>query len=129
MTASRLGGIVVTASCLLALGALATGCFQWSTGFEFQDHRRFQHRPGSLNRVKAIARIDETLWGMNLFGINVRPIQPEALREKYLANPNYRVTNWQLLTGNLDVPYLDMLMIFPYCRVSFDIVEVEELAP
>jgi len=124
----RLRNAFVMVLCVVALGALTSGCFRWNTGFSFQDHRRFQHRPGSLNRVKAIARVQETLWGMNLFGINVRSLQPESLREKYLANPRYRVTNWQLLTGNLDIPYLDLFMMFPYCQVGFDVVEVEEPA-
>ncbi len=100
----------------------------WSTGFSFQDSRRFQYRPGGTVRVTPVARVDETLWGLSLFGFQAKTIDPQSLRQQYLANPRYRVVNWQIVSGNLDIPYVDFLMIFPYCRVSFDVVEVEEIA-
>lgn len=105
----------------------ASGCMLWSTGFSFQDSRRFQQRPGGTVRVTPIAKIDETLWGLSLFGFQAKAIDPQSLRQQYLANPRYRVVNWQIVSGNLDIPYVDFLMIFPYCRVSFDVVEVEEM--
>ena len=117
--------VVVALSLLAAM--TASGCMLWSTGFSFQDSRRFQHRPGGTVRVTPVARVDETLWGFSLFGFQAKTIDPQSLRQQYLANPRYRVVNWQVVSGNLDIPYIDFLMIFPYCRVMFDVVEVEEI--
>jgi hypothetical protein len=113
----------------VALLAGAAGCYQAPAGLHYEDTRRFQQRPEGNYRVAPVARVDETLYGFNLFGISVKPLKPEKLQEKYLDDPTLYFTNWQVLTAVIDIPYVQFLFNMPYARVIFDVVRVEEQAP
>lgn len=107
----------------------AAGCYQAPGGLHYEDTRRFHHRPQEHYRVEPVARVDETLYGFNLFGIAIRPLKPEVLEEKYLKDPTLYLTNWQVLTAVIDIPYVQFLFNVPYARVIFDVVRVEEQKP
>jgi len=117
------------ASPVIGSALLCLGCLQIATGSVYQDSHRFAHRPERNYQTKPIQRIDETYYGLNVLGVSVRPLEPETLQPKSLENPRHYVTNWQVLVGTLDLPYLDLLLTVPYARVIFDVVDVEEVEP
>lgn len=110
---------------LLLLGC--NGCYQSAFSHTFEDSRRFQHQPGSQYRTQPVARVDEMLYGFNLFGISVKPLDPVSLQRQYLKDPHHSVANWQVVTGTIDIPYLQFLFTVPFSRVTFDVVDVEGL--
>jgi len=113
----------------VALCVAAVGCYQAPTGLHYEDSRRFSPRPHGNYRVEPVARVDETLYGFNLFGIAIKSLRPETLSERYLSEPNLYITNWQVLTAVIDIPYVQFLFNMPYARVIFDVVRVEEQSP
>jgi len=113
----------------VAMAALligATGCYQAPVGLHYEDTRRFQQRPHGSYRIAPVARVDETLYGLNILGIAVRPLKPEVLQDKYLKDQTLYLTNWQVLTAVIDIPYVQFLFNMPYARVIFDVVRVED---
>lgn len=103
----------------------STGCYNLAMSSYYEDPRRFSPRPDETYSIEPVAKVNETLYGFHLLGFRVKGVEPVKLRDEYLANPSYRITNWQLLIANVDIPLLDFLFTVPYAKVVFDVVEVE----
>ena len=110
---------------LLGLAAALTACLTAATGSSFQDPRRFHPRPGQRSAVEPIAKVNDRLYGTYFLGIWGAAIEPPSLREKYLADPEARISNWQIVTGTGQTLILDYIFTTPYGEVVFDVVEVE----
>jgi hypothetical protein len=100
----------------------STGCYNIAISSYYEDPRRFSPRPDETYSIEPVAKVNETLFGLHLFGLRVKSVDPVKLRDQYLTNPNYRITNWQLLIANVD---LGFPCAIPYAKVVFDVVEVE----
>lgn len=110
---------------LLGLATALTSCATIATGSSFQDPRRFHPRPDQRSAVEPIAKVNVTLYGTYFFGLWGAQIAPERLREKYLADPDARISNWQIVSGNGSTLILDYIFTTPYGEVVFDVIEVE----
>ena len=110
---------------LLGLVTVLTACFTQATGSSFQDPRRFNPRPGQRSAVEPVAKVNERLYGTYFFGFEGTEMRPERLRDKYLAHPNARISNWQIVTGTGSLMILDLIFTLPYGEVVFDVIEVE----
>ena len=110
---------------LLGLAAALTACLTAATGSSFQDPRRFHPRPGQRSAVEPIAKVNDRLYGTYFLGIWGGEIAPESLREKYLKDPDARISNWQIVTGTGSLMILDLIFTIPYGEVVFDVIEVE----
>ena len=69
--------------------------------------------------------MNDRLYGTYFLGIWGAAIEPPSLREKYLADPEARISNWQIVTGTGQTLILDYIFTTPYGEVVFDVVEVE----
>lgn len=110
---------------LLGMATPLSGCITVAIGSSFQDPRRFSPRPDQRSAVEPVAKVNERLYGTYFFGLWGSEIEPERLREEYLANRNARISNWQIVTGNGQTLLLDYIFTTPYGEVVFDVVDVE----
>lgn len=105
---------------------MTSGCMNLNTAVNLADERRFILDPERNYRITPIAKVNTTLYGFNLLGFPINKIDPTELREEYLKNQNYMVTNWQNIESNIQIVFLMFLFTMPMSKVSFDVVEVYE---
>lgn len=117
----------VLALALSALSLPSVACYgiRASFGASYQDPRRFTLRPDKDYSIEPIAKVNERLHGLYVFGFFLRPPNPEELRDEYLKDPDHMITNWQVSEGTYTTLLLDYIFTIPYCQVSFDVVSVK----
>jgi len=113
----------------LALTSLLLGgCSSYNYGTNYIDRNLLNPRPDAPRGVRPVAKVEETLFGVHLFGLRLATPDPEELKDRHLTKPSYGITNWQVVAGTAGFPLglLDWLINWPWARVNFDVVELLE---